>query len=394
MALFVKVRFRYRISPTSEQQALLAREFGTARYAYNWALGQRTAAFGRGERMNYNQSSAAWSRHRHETVWALETSSIPPQQALRHLQTAFVNFFAKRARYPKFRKKAHAQSAEYTRSAFAYDPATRTLTFAKLGRMAVRWSRAFVSMPTTATITKSPSGRYHVTLCLDEPEPANFPKTGQSVGVDLGLNRLATLSTEERIANPKHLGKRLGKLARAQRTLSRRKKGSGRWHRARVRVARIQERVADARADRLHKVTLDLVQRFDLIAIEDLNVRGMVQNHSLARSLSDASFGMFRRFLEYKAEWYGKKVAVVDRFFPSSKLCSDCGYVREHLSLSVRAWACENCGESHDRDENAARNILAAGQVVSARGFGVSPKRTSVRGGSRSGSVKRQRVSR
>lgn len=386
----MKLRYRYRIYPTDEQQKHLAREFGAARYAYNWALRLRSDSFRNGVRMNDLKTSAAWTQERRSLPWASETSCVPPQQALRHLQAAFVNFFDKRAEYPSFKKKARTQSAEYTRSAFQYDPETRVLSFAKLGAVKVRWSRAFVSGPTTATITKSPSGRYHVTLCLDEPEPQPLPKTGKVVGIDLGLNRLATLSTGERISNPRHQRARLRDLAHAQRDLMRRKKGSGRRNRARIKVARIQEKIADTRDDALHKLTTDLVRRFDFLAIEDLNVRGMVQLRSLARSIADASFGMFRSMLEYKAKWYGKEVVVIDRFYPSSKTCSNCGRLNQAMTLSTRDWTCQECGVKHDRDENAARNILAVGQTVTARGGGVRLKRTSVRKSTRRRSVKQQ----
>jgi putative transposase len=386
----LKLRYRYRIYPTDGQQKHLAREFGAARYAYNWALRLRSDAFRDGVRLNDRKTSAAWTKERRSLPWASETSCVPPQQALRHLQTAFANFFDNRLGYPNFKKKAHKQSAEYTRSAFQYDPATRELSFAKLGPLKVMWSRAFVSGPTTATITKSPSGRYHVTLCLDEPEPHLLPKTGKVVGIDLGLHRLATLSTGERISNPRHQGQRLRELAHAQRDLARRKKGSGRRNRARLKVARIQEKIADTREDQLHKLTFDLVRRFDFLAIEDLHVRGMVKCHSLARSISDVSFGLFRSMLEYKAKWYGKQVVVIDRFYPSSKTCSNCGWVNQEMNLSTRTWTCKKCRATHDRDENAAKNILAVGQTVTARGGGVRLKRTSVRKSSRRRNVKQQ----
>jgi len=385
----LKLHYRYRIYPTDEQVRHLAREFGAARYAYNWALRFRSDSFRDGVRLNDLKTSAAWTKERRSLSWASETSCVPPQQALRHLQTAFVNFFDERLAYPTFKKKAQKQSAEYTRSAFQYDPATRMLSFAKLGAMKVRWSRAFVSDPTTVTITKSPSGRYHVTLCLDEPEPQPLPKNGKVVGIDLGLHHLATLSTGERISNPRHQGARLRELAHAQRDLARRKKGSRRRNRSRLEVARIQEKIADTRDDHMHKLTLDLVRRFDFIAIEDLHVRGMVQMRSLARSISDVSFGMFRSLLEYKAKWYGKQVVVIDRFYPSSKTCSDCGWINQAMTLAVRDWVCK-CGAKHDRDENAAKNILAAGQAVTACGGGIRLERTPVRKSARRRSVKQQ----
>jgi putative transposase len=212
---------------------------------------------------------------------------------------------------------------------------------------------------------------------LDEAVAA-FPKTGAAIGVDLGINRLATLSTGERIPNPKHLSKRAKQLARAQRVLSRRPKGSNRRAKQVLKVARIHARIADSRSDYLHKVTTDLVRRFDVICMEDLNVRGMVRNHCLARSLSDASFGMFRSMVAYKCAWYGKELKLVDRFFPSSKRCSDCGHVVESLPLDIRQWACPECAATHDRDENAAHNILiAGGQPVLAQGAKVRPRKAT-----------------
>ena len=205
-----------------------------------------------------------------------------------------------------------------------------------------------------------------------------IPKTGQKVGIDLGINRLATLSTGERIANPKHLGKRLGKLARAQRVLARRVKGSGRWHRQRLAVARLQAHIADCRSDHLHKVTTDLVRRFDVLCIEDLNVRGMLGNRSLARSIADVGMHAFRTMLEYKCSWYGRDLRTVDRFYPSSKRCSGCGFVSEKMPLDLRSWTCPECSSPHDRDENAAKNILAAGHAASARGGRVRPVATKV----------------
>jgi putative transposase len=231
-------------------------------------------------------------------------------------------------------------------------------------------------------------------LVLDE-KIATLPKTGAAVGIDLGINRLATLSTGERIPNPKHLSKRTKQLARAQRVLARRKKGSSRRAKQVLKVARIHARIADSRADYLNKVTTDLVRRFDVICMEDLNVRGMVRNHCLARSLSDASFGAFRSMVEYKCGWYGKELKLVDRFFPSSKRCSACGHVVESLPLDIRQWTCPECGASHDRDENAACNILmaAGGQpVTTARGAGARPRKATASRGIPRRSANRSKV--
>ena len=340
----------------------------------------RTDAYANGEKINYVRSSAIFTELRHatETKWLEEVSCVPTQQTLRHLQVAFQNFFDKRGKYPSFKKKRGKQSAEYTVSGFKYKDGI--LAVSQLGNLDVRWSRKFSSRPTTVTITKSPAGRYYVTLVLDEVIE-HLPKTNAVVGIDLGINRLTTLSNGERIPNPQHLKYKLKKLAKLQRIMSRRKKGSGRRERARIAVAKLQESIADSRSDYLQKVTTDIVKRFDFIATEDLNVRGMVKNHCLARSISDASFGSFVRMLEYKCEWYGKTLVKIDRFFPSSKRCFDCGHIVESLPLSIREWTCPECGVIHDRDENAAHNILAVGQTVTAQGENRRPERAKARKG-------------
>jgi putative transposase len=373
-SLCVKVRYRFRFYPTKEQEQKLAQVFGCCRYVYNRALRWRTDAwFERQEKVGYNQSSAELTKWKKDeaTKWLNEVSSVPTQQSLRHLNNAFVRFFNKEGGYPSFKKRRHSQSAEYTNSAFKFarpDPAKPNLKLSGLGFLKVVWSRKFASKPTTVTITKEPSGRYFVSLCLEE-DFSKLASTGLACGVDLGINRLATVSDGQRIGNPKHTAKNQGRLARAQRLLSRRILGSGRWNRQRVRVARIQERVADARKDALDKATTGLVRQFDRISIEDLCVHGMVRNRCLSNSISDASFGTFRKMLEYKCERYGRELRLVDRFFPSSKRCHGCGHVLESLPLAVREWVCPECESTHDRDFNAAVNLdLAGGQPVTARG--------------------------
>lgn len=300
-------------------------------------------------------------------AWLNDISCVPVQQSLRHLQVAFRNFFEKRTKYPTFKKKFGKQTAEYTKSAFKWDATNRNLVISKLGRLRIRWSRNFDSCPTTVTITKDRANRYFVTLCLDE---VKYPvlKNGEAIGIDLGISRLATLSNGERVSNPGHIRKYERKLARAQRAMSRRKKGSKRREKARLRVAKIHAKITDARMDYLNKVTTDIVRRFDTICIEDLNLRDMVKNHALARSLQDASLGTFGQLLKYKCNWYGKELISVDRWFPSSKRCSSCGYINGLLTLKTREWNCPKCGIHHDRDENAALNLLAEGITATDRG--------------------------
>lgn len=361
----MKVRYTFRCYPTDIQAQELSRVFGHTRYVYNWALRLRTDAWANGQKVNYNQTSAALTslKRTDEHRWLNEVSCVPLQQSLRNLQTAFGNFFAGRAKYPRFKSKRDKQSAEYTTSAFKYSDGV--LSLAKVGKLKVRWSRPFTSQLTTVTVSKTPTGRYYVSLVLDET-PVPFAKTGASIGIDLGINRLATLSNGERIPNLKFTRTYEKRLAKAQRRLARKTKGSGRWNRQRIKVARVHEKLTNARVDHLNKVTTDLVRRFDVIAVEDLTVRGMVRNHKVAKHISDASFGRFVSMLEYKTVWRGKTLVKIDRFFPSSKRCSCCGFVAQKMPLDVRNWQCPVCKSEHDRDENAAKNILnfALGQRV------------------------------
>lgn len=373
------VKHTFRFYPSEPQKRILAQTFGCVRVAYNSALRLRTDSFKEGKPVNYNASSAALTAQKKtpEFAYLREVSCVPLQQSLRHLQTAYSNFFAKRAKFPRFKSKKDRQSAEYTTSGFRWEPHNKNLTIAKLGRLRVKWSREFTSNPSTVTIIKSPSGKYFVTLTLDETV-LQLPKTGKEVGIDLGISRLATLSDGERIANPRHTVKRAARLAFLQRRLAKKSKGSNRRKRAVLQVAKCHEKIANTRKDTLNKLTTRLVREFDVICIEDLNVRGMVKHPTLAQHISCASFGMFRQMLEYKCLWYGKELRLADRFFPSTKRCNGCGFTAAKLPLDVREWTCPECGEVHDRDLNAARNILkfasAAGKVVKARGACVKPK--------------------
>ena len=363
-------RWTYRCYPTTEQEKTLARTFGCVRYVYNWALSARSRAFKDGERMTYAQSDAALTilKRQAETVWLNEVSSVPLQQALRDLQSAYAAFFAKRKAYPSFKKKGARATARYTKSAFKLYG--RKLTLGKLGTLRLRWDRPLPDAPTSVTVIREATGRYYVSFVVDV-DVAALPLTGNNVGIDFGVARLATLSNGEYIANPKHLHKRSARLAFLQRNLSRKQKNSKRRQIAKRAVARCHAKIFNARKDALNKLTTRLVTEFDVICIEDLNLRGMVKNHSLARSLSDAAIGMAVRMLEEKAERYGKRTIRVDRWFPSSKMCSDCGHVISVLPLQIREWACPECGAVHDRDLNAAKNILAVGHTVAAHGDGV-----------------------
>jgi putative transposase len=384
MAGQVKRAFKYRFYPTDEQAAELSRTFGCVRLVYNKALEERTRAwFAEQRRVSYVESSARlteWKKTE-ELAFLAEVSSVPLQQALRHLQGAFANFFAKRAKYPVFKsRKKSRRSAEYTASAFRFRDGR--LTLAKMAEpLDIRWSRPLPEgvAPTTVTVSQDAAGRWFVSLlCEDTITPA--PATSAAVGIDAGITCLVTLSTGERVANPRHERADRERLARAQRELARKAKGSANREKARLKVARIHARIADRRRDFLHKLSTRLVRENQTVVIEDLTIRNLLKNHTLARAISDASWSELRTQLEYKCAWYGRDLVVVDRFFPSSKLCGECGTVQARLPLNVREWTCA-CGAVHDRDVNAARNLLAAGPAVSACGDGVRPQRESSRTG-------------
>lgn len=372
----IKRAYRFRFYPTSEQEVILARTFGCARFAYNHMLRLRTDAwFARQERIGYHETSAALTALKKdpEFAWLNEVSSVPVQQALRHLQAAFANFFAKRAKFPTFKGKGGPQSATYTASAFKWDG--KSLKLAKMAApLAIRFSRTIprAAKVTTVTVSKDAAGRYFVSmLCDDAVEPK--AEAAGKVGIDLGLTHFAILSTGEKVAAPNTFRKHEAKLAKLQRRLAKKQKGSARRAKAKRKVARLHAKVADARRDFLHKLSTRLINENQVIAIESLAVSNMQKNRHLAKSISDAGWAEFVRQLEYKAQWYGRTLVGIDRWYPSSKRCSDCGHTVSKLPLSVREWVCPECGATHDRDINAARNVLAAGLAVSAHGESVSP---------------------
>ncbi|MFG2030051.1 RNA-guided endonuclease InsQ/TnpB family protein [Streptomyces sp. NPDC048825] len=378
----VKRAFKYRFYPTDAQAAELSRTFGCVRKVYNLALAARTEAWARQERVNYNQTSAmltAWTKTE-ELAFLNDVSSVPLQQTLRHLQSAFTHFFAKRAKYPRFKsRKTSRKSAEYTTSGFRFRDGR--LTLAKMADpLDIVWSRPLPegAKPSTVTVSQDAAGRWFVSLLCNDPSVRPLPTTDAVVGVDVGLDHLLTLSTGEKITNPRHERRDRARLARAQRELSRKARGEGTNRaKARRKVSRVHARIADRRRDHLHKLTTRLVRENQTLVIEDLTVRNMFKNHPLARAISDASWSEFRSLLEYEAAWYGREVIAVDRFFPSSKLCSACGTLQENMPLGVRTWTCDSCGTAHDRDVNAAKNLLAAGLAASVCGAGVRPQRSS-----------------
>lgn len=377
----VKRAFRYRCYPSVEQADLLNRTFGCVRYVYNRALVERAQAWTQEQRRVTHAETDKWLtrwKQDPETEWLREPSKGPLQATLRDLQQAYVNFWQKRAEHPRFksRHKGHAAATFYA-NCFSWRDGR--LTLAKMDRpLDVRWSRPLPegAQPSSVTVSRDSAGRWFVSILTEDTLPASPPLTDAAVGIDAGITSLVTLSTGEKVTNPRHERRDREKLARAQRTMSRKREGSANRAKARLKVARVYARIADRRRDHLHKLSTRIIRENQTVIIEDLAVRNMVKNHSLARAISDASWRELRRQLEYKADWYGRRIIAIDRFYPSSKTCSACGWIVERLPLSVREWTCPQCGTIHDRDVNAARVILAAGLAVSACGDGVRPPRS------------------
>lgn len=360
--------YKYRIYPSEEQQAKLASVFGVARFVYNWGLNERIEHYKAGKKFGYASLSREFTRLRNnpEYPWLKEVNRDVADRSLRNLESAYKKFFKTKKGFPNFKKKTNRQSATYRARDMAFTIKGGVFKVSRLGEINAVWSRKLPSKPTQVTISKTPSGKYYASFLIEVQEKKATKRT-RSVGIDMGVKTFAVLSNGQEIENPKHFDSLRKKLAIQQRRLSKKQKGSNRYKVQRIRVAKVYEKISHKRADFLHKETRLLVRRFDRIFIEDLNVAGMVKNQNLARVISDASFGAFRRLLEYKAKLYGKQVIPVGRFFPSSKLCSDCGVKNDSLTLADRVWTCV-CGSVHNRDLNASKNILAAGLAVIARG--------------------------
>lgn len=372
-SMAIDCTYRYRCYPTAEQADLLRRTFGCARVVYNRALAFRREAWhSKKESVGLYQTDLLLTQWKKEPAfcWMSEVSCVPLQQALRQLDKAYRSFFRRTARHPRFRTKHGRQSAEFTRRAFSLRDGE--LKLAKMDSpLEVIWSRPLPQPPTSVIIIHEPDGCWYVACRMNRKVQ---PTTGGGqVGMDLGLTHFATLSTGEKIANPRHITKRQKCLARLQRRLAKKQRGSKNRAKAKIKVARVHSAVRHARQDFLHKLSTRLIRENQTICVEDLCIKGMLRAKLHSRSISDAGWGDFLRMLSYKSAWHGRDLVKIDRFFPSTKTCGACGTTGHTLTLSMRAWTCPDCGTPHDRDVNAARNILAAGLAVSACGGDVRP---------------------
>ncbi len=361
----MKARYRYRIYPNHIQITRINQLFGCCRYVWNQSLAYCNQLYVSGQKKpSYTDLTKQFiTQAKKELVWLKEVASTPLQQCLKDLDQAYKNFFnscsgkpkAIKVKHPKFKSRKSRQTARFVGA--NYKVGQDKLYLPKVGKIKIVWSRPLASQPTSVTIIKDSDNRYFASFVVETlPEP--LPKTENSIGIDLGISTFATLSNGDKIEGPKPLKQNLKKLAKFQRKLVRTEKGSKRRERRRLRVAKLHAKVKDIRTDFLHKLSTDLVKKYDTIVLEDLNVSGMVKNRKLSKTISDLGWRKFRILTEAKCEKYGKEFRVIDRWEPTSQKCSCCGFKGGKKELNVREWTCLSCGAHHDRDINAAVNIL------------------------------------
>ena len=358
--------YKYKIKPNAEQQELLSKFFGCVRYIYNWGLNAKTSAYKEnGKAVGYVQLTKELTllKKQQDHEWLNECVTQSLQQSLRSLDNAFTAFFRKKAKYPRFKAKKRSKDSVKFISCVHFDFNNWTVKLPKLGKVKLCMNRAFdqnICKQGTCTVSRDHCGTYWCVIVVDDLQPkpvkAKLVKDN-AIGVDLGIKDYAILSDGTKFSNPKYLEKAQKKLAHLQKVFARKGKDSANHERMRIKVAKCHRSITNKRNGFLHKLSTHLVRHYDTICLEDLNVKGMEKNHNLAMAIQSASWSEFVRQLTYKSEWYGKNILFIGRFEPSSKLCHNCGYIKQDLKLSDRDWTCPVCGEHHDRDVNAAKNI-------------------------------------
>lgn len=356
--------YKYRIYPTKKQREIITKTFGCCRYVYNTYLAIRIEMYEENKKtFSYAQCSKDLKNLKSDLDWLREVDSTALQSSLRDLDNAYQKFFKNHFGFPKFKsKKSHRFSYRSNFSNGNIQYRQGYIKLPKVGLVKTRGGLIPEGRILSATVSQCPSDRYYVSLVCTDVEPVLVKKTDCSIGLDLGIKDFCIMSTGEKVSNLKYWGKSSNKLVKLQKSLSRKTKGGSNYEKTRIKLARLQEHIMNQRKDFLQKLSTGIIKNYDIICVEDLDIKGMIQKHKISSLIMDAAWSEFVRQLEYKAKWGGKQVIKIDRFYPSSQTCSKCGYINKDVkNLSVRSWECPNCHSHHDRDINAAVNILNEG---------------------------------